>query len=45
MCDILVMLQTHFFAEQPLEVYVATLPEIMKLADSKQKDTKGQTDL
>ena len=35
MRDILVMLQTHVFTEQPLEVYVATLFEIMKLANSK----------
>ena len=45
MRDILIMLQTHLFTEQPLEVYVAALSEIMKLADSKQKGTKGQTDL
>lgn len=35
MRDILVMLQTHVFTEQPLEVYVATLSEIMELANSK----------
>ena len=35
MRDILVMLQTHVFTEQPLEIYVAALPEIMKLANSK----------
>ena len=35
MRNILIMLQTHFFTEQPLEIYVATLSEIMKLANSK----------